>query len=127
MALKFYASVRIELKRAAQIKMGEKIIGNRVKMKVVKNKVAPPFKTAEFDIMYNEGISIAGDILDRGVAEGIINKLGNSYSYSTVAAAGISEKLGVGRENAKMFLRQNNKLLKEIGKRIWEKVKASEE
>jgi len=126
MALKFYASVRIELKRAAQIKMGEKIIGNRVKMKVVKNKVAPPFKSAEFDIMYNEGISIAGDILDRGVAEGIINKLGNSYSYSPPGTADSGEKLGVGRENAKMFLRQNSKLLKEIGKRIWEKVKQEE-
>ena len=120
MALKFYSSVRLELRRAAQIKMGEKIIGNRVKMKVVKNKVAPPFKSVEFDIMYNEGISISGDILDRGVAEGVINKAGNSYSYG-------EEKLGVGRENAKLYLRQNPKLLKEIGKMIWDKVKAEED
>lgn len=119
MALKFYASVRIELRRAAQIKMGDKIIGNRTKAKIVKNKVAPPFKTAEFDIMYNEGISIAGDILDKGVEEGIITKSGNSYTYG-------DEKLGVGRENAKQYLRQNKKLINEIGKKIWEKVKAEE-
>jgi recombination protein RecA len=120
MALKFYSSVRIELRRAAQIKMGDKIIGNRVKMKIVKNKVAPPFKTSEFDIMYNEGISIAGDILDRGVEEGVITKAGNSYSYG-------DEKLGVGRENAKQYLKMNPKIIKEAGKKIWEKVKAEEE
>jgi len=119
MALKFYSSVRIELRRSAQIKMGDKIIGNRVKMKVVKNKVAPPFKTTEFDIMYNEGISIAGDILDRGVEEEVIKKAGNSYSYG-------EEKLGVGRENAKVFLKANPKLLKEIAKKIWDKVKMEE-
>lgn len=119
MALKFYSSVRIELRRSAQIKMGDKIIGNRVKMKIVKNKVAPPFKTAEFDIMYNEGISISGDILDRGVEEGIIKKAGNSYSY-------LDERLGVGRENAKVFLKANPKLIREIGKKIWDKSKAEE-
>lgn len=127
MALKFYSSVRIELRRAAQIKMGDKIIGNRVKMKIVKNKVAPPFKTAEFDIMYNEGISIAGDILDRGVAEGIITKAGNSYSYSPIDKTGEVEKLGVGRENAKLYLKANPRLIKEIGRKIWNKVKAEEE
>ncbi len=119
MALKFYSSVRVELRRAAQIKMGDKVIGNRVKAKIVKNKVAPPFKVCEYDIMYNEGISVAGDILDRGVVEGVIIKSGNSYSYG-------GEKLGVGRENARQALRQNPKLTKEIGKKIWEKVKAEE-
>jgi recombination protein RecA len=119
MALKFYASVRMELRRAAQIKMGEAIIGNRVKLKIVKNKVAPPFKTAEFDIMYNEGISISGDILDRGVEEGIINKSGNSYVYG-------EEKLGVGRENAKQTLKSNPKMIKELTKIIWDKVKEKE-
>ncbi len=119
MALKFYSSVRIELRRSAQIKLGDKIIGNRVKAKIVKNKVAPPFRVCEYDIMYNEGISVAGDILDRGTAEGIINKSGNSYSYN-------GEKLGVGRENAKQSLKANPKMIKEIAKQIWQKVKAEE-
>ncbi len=118
-ALKFYSSVRIEVRRAAQIKMGEKIIGNRVKAKVVKNKVAPPFQVCEFDIMYNEGISIAGDLLDLGVEYGVITKSGNSYSFG-------EEKLGVGRENAKAFLRENSKLIKEIKKQIWQKVKSGD-
>lgn len=119
MALKFYASVRIELRRAAQIKMGETFIGNRVKAKIVKNKVAPPFKTCEFDIMYNEGISVTADVLDRGVAEGIVNKSGNSYSY-------LDAKLGVGRENAKKFLKENMKMTREIAAKIWHKVKEEE-
>lgn len=119
MALKFYSSVRIELRRSAQIKMGDKIIGNRVKAKIVKNKVAPPFKSCEYDIMYNEGISVSGDILDRGTAEGIIAKAGNSYSYE-------EQKLGVGRENAKQALKANPKLIKEIAKKIWDKIKAEE-
>ncbi|NMC51999.1 recombinase RecA [Candidatus Kuenenbacteria bacterium] len=119
MALKFYASVRIELRRAAQIKMGENFIGNRVKAKIVKNKVAPPFKTCEFDIMYNEGISVTADVLDRGVEEGIINKAGNSYSY-------METKLGVGRENAKRFLKENMKITREIAAKIWNKVKEDE-
>ncbi|MBU1163986.1 recombinase RecA [Patescibacteria group bacterium] len=115
-ALKFYCSVRIEVRRAAQIKQGDTIIGNRVKAKVVKNKVAPPFRQTEFDIMYNEGISLAGDTLDLGVEKEIIKKSGNSYSYG-------EEKLGVGRENAKRTLREDKKMTKEIGKKIWEKVK----
>lgn len=119
MALKFYASVRIELRRAAQIKMGENFIGNRVKAKIVKNKVAPPFKTCEFDIMYNEGISVTADVLDRGVEEGIVNKSGNSFSY-------LDAKLGVGRENAKKFLRENMKMTREIAAKIWSKVKEDE-
>ncbi len=110
-ALKFYCSVRLEVRRSAQIKQGEKIIGNRVKCKVVKNKVAAPFKTCEFDIMYNEGISLSGDLLDTGVAFGIVNKSGNSYSYGDV-------KLGVGRENAKVALKADKKVMKEIRTKI---------
>ena len=119
-ALKFYSSVRIEVRRSAQIKQGDKIIGNRVKCKIVKNKVAPPFQTCEFDIMYNEGISIPGDALDAGVAYGVISKSGNSYTFG-------EEKLGVGRENAKAFLKENPKLIAEIKKQVWVKVKAGEE
>jgi len=111
MALKFYASVRIEVRRAAQIKKGDKTVGNRVKVKVVKNKVAAPFRTTEFDIMYNEGISIAGDMLDTGIQFEVIDKSGNSYSYK-------EHKLGVGREAAKDFLRENSKLMKEIRSEI---------
>lgn len=107
MALKFYSSVRIEVRRSAQIKIGERIIGNRVKTKIVKNKVAPPFRVCEFDIMYNEGISIAGDLLDTGTELGVIKKSGNSYSYG-------EEKFGMGRENAKNFLRERPDLLKEL-------------
>ncbi len=112
MALKFYSSVRIEVRRAAQIKKGEVTIGNRVKAKVVKNKVAAPFQACEFDIMYNEGISISGDVIDTGLKYDIIDKAGNSYSYG-------EEKLGVGRETAKLYLRQNPKLMDKIKKEIW--------
>jgi recombination protein RecA len=118
-ALKFYSSVRIEVRRSAQIKQGERIIGNRVKAKVVKNKVAAPFKMCEFDIMYNEGISLAGDIIDTGLEYGVIKKSGNSYSYEEI-------KLGLGRENAKRFLKADQKLMKEIKKKIWAEVKAKE-
>lgn len=118
-ALKFYASVRIEVRRAAQIKQGEKMIGNRVKAKVVKNKVAPPFQTCEFDIMYNEGISIAGDALDAGVAYRVISKSGNTYAFGET-------KLGVGREVAKQFLRDNPTIIADIKKQVWEKFKAGE-
>ena len=114
-ALKFYSSVRIEVRRSAQIKKGESVVGNRVKAKVVKNKVAAPFRTAEFDIMYNEGISLAGDILDTGVLYGAVKKSGNSFAFGEV-------KLGVGRENAKTFLKENQKIEKEIEKEI---IKAS--
>lgn len=108
-ALKFYSSVRIEVRRAAQIKQAERIIGNRVRCKIVKNKVAPPFRTCEFDIMYNEGISVAGDLLDVGIQYGSIQKNGNTYKFG-------EEKLGVGRENARQFLRKDNKLLKNVRK-----------
>lgn len=118
-ALKFYASVRIEVRRNAQIKNGDKVIGNRVKAKIVKNKVAPPFRTAEFDIMYNEGISAAGDLLDTGVLFGVIEKSGNTHSFKEV-------KLGVGKEASKQFLRDNPKVMKEVDKAVREKVKAGE-
>jgi recombination protein RecA len=118
-ALKFYASVRLEVRRAAQIKQGEKIIGNRVKVKVVKNKVAAPFKTAEFDIMYNEGISRAGDLLDTGVTYGVISKNGNTFTYGET-------KLGVGRENAKLTLKQAPEMMDAIDKEIKEKYRAGE-
>jgi recombination protein RecA len=110
-ALKFYSSVRLEVRRAAQIKKGDEVVGNRVKVKVVKNKVAPPFKTAEFDIMYNEGISLAGDLLDTGVKYGVVKKSGNSYSYG-------EEKLGVGREKAKASLKENEKLKQTLAQEI---------
>ncbi|PIT90459.1 MAG: recombinase RecA, partial [Candidatus Komeilibacteria bacterium CG10_big_fil_rev_8_21_14_0_10_41_13] len=116
MALKFYSSVRIEVRRAAQIKKGDQVIGNRVKAKVVKNKVAAPFKATEFDIMYNEGISISGDVLDTGIQWGVIEKSGNTCSYGET-------KLGVGRESCKDFLRENPKIITEIKKKVWEKVK----
>ena len=118
-ALKFYASVRIEVRRSAQIKNGDKIVGNRVKVKIVKNKVAPPFRTCEFDIMYNEGISASGDLLDTGVALGVIEKSGNTFLFGDV-------KLGVGRENAKAFLKENPKVFQDIDKAVRDKVKAGE-
>ncbi len=118
-ALKFYASVRIEVRRSAQIKKGEDIVGNRTKVKIVKNKVAPPFKTCEFDIMYNEGISASGDTLDAGVKYEVIDKKGNSYSFGEI-------KLGVGREVAKAFLKTDAKLMKEISKEIYKKIREKE-
>jgi len=119
-ALKFYSSVRIDVRRAAHIKQGDKIIGNRVKCKIVKNKVAAPFQTTEFDIMYNQGISKEGDLLDQGVAREIIKKSGNSYSYE-------EEKLGLGRETAKAYLRNNPKLYENIRKVVWDRFKQEKE
>jgi recombination protein RecA len=115
-ALKFYSSVRVEVRRSAQIKQGDKNIGNRVKVKIVKNKVAPPFQTCEFDIMYNEGISVSGDVLDVATARGVVKKSGNSYTYG-------EEKLGVGRENVKRYLRENPKLIAAIRKEVWKIVR----
>ena len=99
-ALKFYASVRIDIRKIEQLKQGGEVIGNRVRAKVVKNKVAPPFREAEFDIVFGEGISTIGDILDQAVAFNIINKSGAWYSYN-------GEKIGQGRENTKAYLKQN--------------------
>ena len=118
-ALKFYSSVRIEVRKAAQIKKGEDIVGNRVKVKIVKNKVAPPFRTTEFDIMYNEGISASGDMLDTAVKYEVIAKKGNSYNFNEV-------KLGVGREVAKQAIKDDQKLSKEIVKEIGKKLKELE-
>lgn len=106
-ALKFYASIRLDVRKIDSIKQGEEILGNRTRVKVVKNKVAPPFKQAEFDIMYGEGISKEGSIVDAGVNAGIINKAGSWFSYNDI-------KLGQGRENAKEFLRQNPEIYQEI-------------
>ncbi|MGW8184757.1 MAG: recombinase RecA [Candidatus Moraniibacteriota bacterium] len=119
-ALKFYASVRVEVRRSAQIKSGEQVVGNRVKVKVVKNKVAPPFQTAEFDIMYNEGISRSGDLLDTGVKFEVIKKSGNSYTYG-------EEKLGTGREKAKAYLKENQKLFDKISKDVMKAAMAAKE
>ena len=99
-ALKFYASIRIDIRRIAALKDGDQVIGNRTKVKVVKNKVAPPFKQAEFDIMYGLGISLEGDLLDLGVENKLVQKSGAWYSYD-------DERIGQGRENAKQFLREN--------------------
>jgi len=114
LALKFYSSVRIELRKIAQIKVGENIVGNRVKAKIVKNKVAAPFKTAEFDIYYNEGISRASEAINLGTKEGIIKKSGSTLQYGEI-------KLGVGMEKAKEFLKENPKILKDLQKEIIEK------
>lgn len=110
-ALKFYSSVRLDIRRIGQIKDGENVIGNRTRVKVVKNKVAAPFKQAEFDIMYNEGISREGDILDLATNLGIISKAGSWYQYG-------DQKLGQGREAAKQFLKDNKKLAREIEREI---------
>lgn len=118
-ALKFYASVRIDIRRIGQIKSGEEIIGNRTKVKVVKNKIAPPFRVAEFDIMYNEGISKTGDVLDLAVQHGIVGKSGAWFDYS-------DEKIGQGRESTKDFLRENPKILSEIDKKVRAKVAEEE-
>ena len=115
-ALKFYSSIRIEVRRTAQIKKGEDIVGNRVKAKVVKNKVAPPFKVAEFDIMYGEGISFEGDVLNLGLKYDLVKKSGNTFSHD-------AHKLGVGYENAKDFLKENPKVAQELVKKIKEKAK----
>jgi recombination protein RecA len=107
LALKFYASIRIDIRRIQSIKMGTEILGNRVRVRVVKNKVAAPFRTAEFDIMYNEGISKVGDIIDLATQLEIVTKRGAFFSYGDI-------RLGQGRENAKEFLRQNPELAHEI-------------
>ncbi|MDO8750155.1 MAG: recombinase RecA [Dehalococcoidia bacterium] len=110
-ALKFYSSVRIDLRRVEGIKQGTEVVGNRVRARVVKNKVAPPFRTAEFDIMFNQGISLEGDLVDLGVAYGILTKSGSFYSYA-------DKRLGQGREQAKEYLRQHPDVAKPLDERI---------
>ncbi|KKS67403.1 MAG: Protein RecA [Parcubacteria group bacterium GW2011_GWC2_42_6] len=117
-ALKFFSSVRLEVRRSAQIKQGENIIGNRVKAKVVKNKVAAPFRTAEFDIMYNEGISYEGDVINTAIKYALVSKSGSWIIYN-------DQKLGQGMEAAKKFLRENPKITTELAKLV--KAKAGEE
>jgi recombination protein RecA len=112
-ALKFYASVRMDIRRISQIKAGDAVIGNRARVKVVKNKVAPPFREAEFDIMYNQGISTSGDILDLAVNNNIVEKAGAWFAYN-------GEKIGQGREAAKTYMQENPKVQAEIAKKVRE-------
>lgn len=112
-ALKFYASVRMDIRRIGQLKSGEEIIGGRHRVKVVKNKIAPPFRNAEFDIMYNQGISYEGDVLDLGVKYEIVGKSGAWFEYN-------GQKIGQGRESAKKYLTENAKVTKEIDKKVRE-------
>ena len=118
-ALKFYSSVRLDIRRSTAIKDGQEVIGNRTRVKVVKNKMAPPFKNAEFDIMYGEGISKTGDLLDVGVEEGIIEKSGSWYSYN-------GERIGQGRENVKTFLADNNDIFQDAYQKARESVGLAE-
>jgi len=115
LALKFYASVRIDIRRTAQVKKGEESVGNRIKAKVVKNKIAPPFKIAEFDIMYGEGISYESDVLNTALKYGVVAKSGASYSFA-------GEKLGVGFDNVRTKLKEDKKLLEQIKKATKEAV-----
>jgi len=116
-ALKFYASLRMDIRRISQIKQGDAVIGNRTRVKVVKNKIAPPFREAEFDIMYNEGISKEGDVLDLAVNKEIVEKAGAWFSYE-------GEKIGQGREASKNYLRENPKVMEKIAKQVVEANKA---
>lgn len=119
-ALKFYASVRADIRRTGQIKEGEEIIGNRTKVKIVKNKIAPPFRVAEFDIMYNEGISKTGDVLDLAVQHGVVGKSGAWFDYNDA-------KIGQGRESTKKYLKDSPDVLAEIEAKVREKVAAETE
>lgn len=118
-ALKFYASVRADIRRTAQIKSGDDVIGNRTKVKIVKNKIAAPFRIAEFDIMYNEGISKTGDILDLAVEHEILGKSGAFYKYN-------DQNIGQGRENAKRYLLENPEVMAEIEKKVRAKINGEE-
>src|SRR5262245_9845804 len=119
-ALKFYASVRLDIRRIASIKDGDMVVGGRTRVKVVKNKVAPPFREAEFEVMYGEGISRTGDLLDLGVDKRIIEKSGAWFAYA-------GERLGQGRENAKQFLRDNPDVFKAIEERVRKELGMSRE
>ena len=118
-ALKFYASQRLDIRRIGQIKQGDDVIGNRVRVKIVKNKIAPPFRQAEFDIMYNEGISTTGDVLDLAVMHDIVQKSGAFYKYN-------GETIGQGREATKKYLKENTDKLAGIDNKVREAVKAKE-
>jgi len=111
-ALKFYSSIRLDIRRIAALKDGDVVVGNRTRVKVVKNKVAPPFRQAEFDILYNEGISIEGDLLDLGVDAGIVEKSGSWYSYN-------NERIGQGRENARQFLKENPDVREQLANAVY--------
>jgi recombination protein RecA len=113
-ALKFYASVRLDIRRTAAIKQGQEVVGSRTKVRIVKNKVAPPFKEVEFDLIHGEGISKEGDVLDLAAERGIVEKSGTWYNYG-------GQRIGQGRENAKQFLKENPKILEKMEKEILEK------
>lgn len=119
-ALKFYASVRLDVRRIETLKAGGEMIGNRARVKVVKNKIAPPFKEAEFDIMFGKGISIEGDVLDLAANAGVVNKSGAWYAYN-------GEKIGQGRENAKIWLKENPAMMEEIEEKVREHFFAKDE
>ena len=119
-ALKFYASVRADIRRIGQIKEGDNIMGNRTRVKIVKNKIAPPFRAAEFDIMYNEGISRTGDVLDLAVQYGVVGKSGAWFDYNDA-------KIGQGREQTKKYLKENPETLAEIDAKVREKVSEAED
>ena len=112
-ALKFYASVRLDVRRGEQIKLGDSVIGNRTTIKVVKNKIAPPFKTASVDVMYGEGVSYEGELVDLGAEVGVLEKSGAWYSYN-------GEKIGQGKENTKIFLKNNPEIAEEVDRKIRE-------
>ncbi len=116
-ALKFYSSMRLDVRRIDSIKKGEEVFGNRTRVKIVKNKVAPPFRKAEFDIMYGTGISLSGDILDMAAELGIIEKAGSWYSYN-------GERIGQGRENVKAYLEENPKVMEEVRAKLMEQMSA---
>ncbi len=118
-ALKFYASVRMDIRRIAQIKQGDEVVGNRTRVKVVKNKIAPPFREAEFDIMYNQGISKSGDILDLAANKGVVEKAGAWFNYK-------GEKIAQGREAAKKYLESNPKVMDELAKKVTEAAEKEE-
>ncbi len=118
-ALKFYSTMRFDVRRIESIKMGDKVIGNRTRVKVVKNKVAPPFRQAEFDIMYGQGISREGDILDCAAEEGIIEKAGSWYSFE-------GDRIGQGRENAKTYLKENRKIMDKVESMLLDSLKKEE-